>query len=86
MVIYQESLHDARSTKYTILPPSGFHFRIFSSWLVLYWTAAFLVCMIRVLFPLTLVWLYLGIKCWSLHISLKHTAVLAVSNSSFVFF
>ena len=47
---------------------------------LLYLTAAFLICMFHVLFPLNLIWMYLGVKCWSLHILLNHIAAFAVRN------
>jgi hypothetical protein len=46
----------------------------------LYLTAAFLVYMLHALFPLTLIWMYLGVNCWSLCILVNHTAAFAVTN------
>ena len=50
------------------------------TWLILFFTAAFLVWMLCVLFPFTLIFMYLGVRCLSLHILLNHIAALFLSS------
>jgi len=43
------------------------------------------VCVLFTLFPLTLIWIYLAVKWWNLHILLKHIAALVLNNFFLVF-
>jgi len=60
-------------------------YTILISWFSLHLVVSFFVFTLRILFPLTLLWIYLGVSCFALHILTYQIAVLLLVNTASCF-